>query len=199
MKNLRSITVQIPFSINGCLATAYNRAIESAPDEWVALMDHDVFPALLKTGWYELLCRGIDQHPDAGWITCYTNRITCPHQLVPATFCDPHPSKQPNGDCHDLTYWRQVANDVYRANADSVTNVTDGPRLCGPFILTSKTAWRRVGGFKPTNHGFLGVDNEYFSAIRDAGLLAWRLDGLLMYHEHDRGTGWEEKFNKAKP
>jgi GT2 family glycosyltransferase len=167
------VPVIIAYAPNQKLGFAYNREMEHV-DEWVIFIDYDVM--LLNPHWYDICLNAIQKvGHDAGWITCYTNRIGCKHQALGID----------NVESHDIRYHQQIAKKMYDTKRGKIRDLTDQPgQLSGMFILTNKKAWKATGGFK--TDGFYGVDNDYSRRIRLAGYRLYLMEDLYVYHSYFR-------------
>jgi glycosyltransferase involved in cell wall biosynthesis len=163
------IDVQIPYEPNKKLAYAYNRAMENTTAEWVLFLDHDLF--ICNPHWYQMCLTAIEvlKGKDVGWITARCNRIACPPQRV-----------KPPEDSDDIKYHIGIAKQLYQKFGNQLTK-TDA-LLSGFFILTSKAAWWRAGGFKDVGKGISQIDNDYSRRIMEAGFEQYVMDGLYFYH-----------------
>jgi len=169
------IDVRIAYEPGAKIGQDYNRIMRETVHEWVLLLDHDVL--LLHPSWYEVCQRAISEHPDGGLFTCFTNNIGCKHQKDLGA-----PRGQDIG-AHCARAKRLWEQNRYRCTLNS------RHLIGGFFMLTSKTAWRKAGGFP--EDGFFGVDNEYHRRIMKTGFKCYRMDGLYCYHIRDRkGGNW---------
>jgi GT2 family glycosyltransferase len=152
------------------LAKAYNRAMESTLAEWVLFIDHDVF---LSTNplWHQMSLNAIEHLKDkkVGWITAKTNRIGNKSQLYPV-----------QNDSDDLNQHIDIASKLYREKAGVILPAKGN--LSGFFILTNKTAWQSVGGFKDQGKGLSAIDNVYSKELRAKGFGLYVMEGLYLYH-----------------
>lgn len=167
------IDVRIPFDVDrGKLGDCYNKAMETVND-WALFLDHDTF--LINPHWYTLCLKAINALGDkAGWISCRTNAIACPHQLCPET----------QGFRHDLDKHLDYALIREKTYAGKYTDVTSTSKhLSGLFILTYKKAWKDAGGFMK---GFLGVDNQYHRSLAKAGYKVYVAEDIYCYHGYRR-------------
>ena len=163
------IDVKIPYEPGGKLAYAYNRAMESTSAEWVLFLDHDLF--ICNPHWYEMCLNAIEQTKDMnpGWITARCNRIAGIPQKYKVV-----------SDDNDIFHHIKIAKGLYKKYRDKVRQITDD--LSGFFILTNKTAWRAVGGFKDVGQGLFGIDNEYRRGLAEMNFGLFVIDGLYFYH-----------------
>jgi GT2 family glycosyltransferase len=167
------IPVIIAYAPQQKLGFAYNREMGHI-DEWVIFIDYDVM--LLNPHWYDICLNAIQKvGHDAGWITCYTNRIGCKNQALGID----------NIDSHDIKYHQLIAKKMYDTKRGKIIDLTPGPgQLSGMFILTNKKAWKAVGGFK--EDGFYGIDNDYSMKLKRAGFRLYLMQDLYVYHSYFR-------------
>jgi len=170
------IPTVIPYAPDKKIGYAYNEVMKSI-DDWVLFVDHDVWLATNPL-WHEISIGAIKLlGHEAGWITCYTNRIGCKFQRAP--------SVDTKND--DILYHRRYALNLYKTNRGKIKNLTKarGGRFSGMFILTHKQAWLDAGGFTE-NMGFFGVDCNYFTKIKRAGYGVYLMQDLYVYHGYFR-------------
>ena len=161
------IRVAVPYRLDGNLGAAYNSIVESATEEWVLLLDHDVM--MLSPNWYrqvQFAARAL--RASAGIITCWTNRISCPGQKHMAA---------PAGD--DIREHARFAEALWKQHRWSLSPLDGRTLASGMVMLVNRTVWKAVGPFAD---GFLGVDNEWDQRARKAGFRPYRSDGLYCYH-----------------
>lgn len=167
-----TIDVRIPFDSNrNKLGSAYNRAMETVKD-WALLLDHDIF--LVNHTWHATCLDAIKSLGHrAGWISCRTNAVACPHQVIKGHLKN-----------HDLNYHTEIAKKREIDYPGVYTDVTDAiVPLSGFFILTHRKAWEDAGGFP---EGFLGVDNQYHRRLAKAGYRVFVMEELYCYHRYKR-------------
>jgi len=165
------IDIRIPYEPDFKLGTAYNRIMRNVED-WVLILDTDVFVALIPD-WYDRCLKAIEKVGDtAGWITCLTNRIGCPHQKYPHEVSD------------DITDHMIVARDLALQNDGIIVDITaHKPHMSGFFILTRRRCWEAVGPFPEK---FLGLDNWYGDRLREKGFTLHVMQDLYVYHAYHR-------------
>lgn len=140
-----------------------NKIIEASPYEWIVIQDHDSM--MVNPNWANIIIEAIKKYPDAGLFSCITNRIGNPQQRAGI---DP--------DNHNIVFHRQKAREL-----EEKGEVIEASRpISGILMVTSKTAWKKAGGFK--ENGIIGIDNNYHGKIKKAGLKAYILNNLYMYH-----------------
>lgn len=163
------LEVRVPYLPDKQLGRSYNEAMETVRD-WVMFLDSDVF---LRTQpkWYDICVHAIQHTPNAGFITCVTNRIGCPQQR-----CVDAPKSDDIAD--HIEFGRQRY-----AKFGFTVNELVRPRPSGMLFLTSKRVWEMSGRFRD---GFLGVDNAYAQSVRKAGFGVYLMEGLYVYHSYKR-------------
>lgn len=166
------IRVNIPYLPNKNLGEAYNKFMETLPqDDWALFIDDDVF---LRTQphWYLICEQAINQvGKEAGLITATTNRIGCSVQRY---------SDAPKSD--DISDHITYAARRFQEHGARLVDCNHA-KLSGFFMLTHKEAWEAAGKFR---NGFLGVDNNYCGKVKDAGYKTFVLPGLYVYHAYKR-------------
>jgi GT2 family glycosyltransferase len=121
--------------------------------------------------WYQQICDVIEDRPDAGIITCVTNRIGNNEQLYD------------NGDIiddeseHNITFHRAIGERL--AKASIIRDLTYKNPISGMLMCISKKVWKEMGGFRD---GFLGVDNKAHTDVRVIGYKIYCIDSLYVYH-----------------
>ena len=158
----------VPYSQEGNLADAYNEAIEAVDSavEWILITDADVM--FLTPRYGHLIATVIAEHPEAGLITCVTNRIGAPCQLAPEV----------PKETADLLALRSAALARVAQYGTAVTQVA--PPCSGFFMLFRRAVWKQVGRFK--GRGIFDVDWRFSKEVARAGLPILRMDGLLAVH-----------------
>jgi glycosyltransferase involved in cell wall biosynthesis len=167
------VPVVIAYAPQQKIGYAYNREMAYI-DDWVVFIDYDVM--LLNPHWYDICLNAIQKvGHDAGWITCYTNRIGNQNQALSID----------NINSHDIKYHQLIAKKMYDTKRGKILDLTSKPgELSGMFILTNKKAWKVVGGFK--EEGFYGIDNDYSRKLKAAGFHLYLMQDLYVYHSYFR-------------
>lgn len=165
---MASLLMTVPYDLGGDVGKEYNNIMRNTVHDWVGFADHDIFFA--NSDWYKMFSHAIGNLPEAGFISCYTNRIGCPLQRVEA---------EKGND--DIKYHRKRAKELQDKYWNDFEDIT-GSRFCPSALvfITSRTAWETVGGFK--EDGLLGVDTNYVSKLKRAGFKIMLLKGLYVYH-----------------
>jgi len=141
MKELVKIDVRVPFEPGGMLGWDYNRVMRQSKNDWVLLLDHDVFLAC-NPHWYMICQKVINEcEKDVGAFGCYASNIGNLEQRWEGC-----PSREAGIPEHI-----EFAKKVFAEHGYSTTQID---RVTGMFMLIRKEAWRKVGGFsRLTIHG----------------------------------------------
>lgn len=162
---LAVIHVVMPFAPDLNLGGAYNRWMESLPDDaWACFLDHDMM--WTTPHWYAQLVEAIAFRPAAGAFTACTNRIASPWQKAEEV-----------ADCDDIAYHRKIG-EARRARR-TLLDITCTKGFGGVVTLLSKAAWREAGGYAD---GMYCVDHSLFFRLVARGRRVFMLDGLYVYH-----------------
>jgi len=168
----------IPYSPGNHLGFAYNEAMAAYVKDWVLFIDHDLL--LVNPHWFDICRNAINSlGHEAGWITCYTNRINCKYQIAPDI-----DKKNDN-----IRYHREYAKNLYIKNKGSLKDVTDAKncRFSGFFMLTHKKAWEAAGKFNE-RCGLFSVDVQYSTALKSRGYRLYVMQDLYVYHAYFRDS-----------
>ena len=169
------IYVNVPY-YKGDLSKGYNNFMSKLDSgDWACFIDEDVL-LCTSPNWYPTMEKIIYENPDGGLFTCVTNRIGNPEQLIPSH----------NVNNHDITFHKKVGKELSDLHGTSVKRARGWTSLL--LALTSFDVWKKCGGFVKTEHGMLGVDNEYDKSVRNAGYVTYIMQGVYLYHWY-RGDG----------
>lgn len=169
MKDLIRLA-RIPYRIDKNLGKAYNEEFERAKDEdWVMLCDHDT--CLLTPDTIANINHYAHILPDAGLLTCFTNRI---HPLATDQLIDGSPSEN-----FDMKYWIGRA----RNQRSKLFEYTEIKREVSGFVMViSKRTWMKHKFIEQPSP--LGVDNYFCWKILADGLKIYRMDGIIVWHTY---------------
>lgn len=168
-----------PYDLEKNLGAAYNRSMALLPEgAWGIFIDADA--AWTTPVWYRQIAEAIIAQPEAGLFTAVASRI------------GPRWQRAGDRESHDMN--AHVRCGVDRLRIRTLLDVTDTKGLGGVVIVTSKEAWRSVGGFVD---GFRCVDHVYHFAQRAAGRRVFVIEGLFVYHR--RGTSGDPKLASTTP
>lgn len=172
------IDVRIAFEPKAQLGREYNRIMAGTSLSWVLFIDQDVL--LINPHWYLICQEAIRKHPEAGIFTCFTNSCGCKFSRAP----DPPPMDVP------ISLHRKYAKELWNRNkfSCSLLDVVKIPdRINGFFMMTSKAAWQKVGGFRGTE--MFAEDTAYHRKMIAHNIPCYRIDGIYVYHRHERIDG----------
>lgn len=162
-----------PWDCDKNIGAAYNRSLSSIREgEWVCFLDGDAIHTTNFFGRY--IAQAVRANPWADMLTCWTNRVACPWQILPGV----------DQMSDDVRRHRRIGQAQWDIEGPRCTDVTDNSPLSGVLMVVSRESWLRFGGFLD---GMLGVDNEYHQRIRDAGGRVARMDGIYVYHWYRGG------------
>jgi GT2 family glycosyltransferase len=159
-----------PYRHDKNLGKAYNEEMATLDDDdWNCLCDLDTCFLTPDAG--TILEEYARQNPDAGILTCFTNRISTLSKM-----------QLLNGrvdENSDMKHHVRLAEDQRRF----LYNTTEIDRdISGMVMLISKRTWSQ---YKFTeNIKCLGVDTEFNRRIRSAGKRILRMDGLYIWHTY---------------
>lgn len=135
-------------------------------DDWGAYLTYDQM--FLTPHWLQQLYTAIENNPEVGMFTCYTNRIGSAFQKIGA-----------DENNHSVRYHREFAEKIRKDKGDAVKILPPEPPISGHFVLLKKSIWQEVGGF---SNGFLSVDNDMHRKVVRKGYKVGLIEGLYVYH-----------------
>lgn len=166
------IHTRIPFEIDKNLGRGYNDAMALVGnDDWVCFRDYDTLP--LTHDFTNLLYEYVDRNPDAGILTCYTNRI---HRLASAQLYGATVDENLN-----FKYHHEIALHLKTLNAYTVTDITTKP-FSGFLMLISRRSWEKTR-FNQDGK-CLGVDTDYRLRVIDDGKKILRMNAIYIWHTY---------------
>jgi GT2 family glycosyltransferase len=164
-----------PYDNEKNLGRAYNEAMKYYnADDWVCLKDHDTLFLLPDT--IRHISRYTELFPNAGILTCYTNRLANGEQLASGR-CDEDDSIR-----NHIWVAGRWERDLYK------TTILKKP-ISGFLMVIRKSTWDRV----KFDDGCLGVDNKYHLKIVAAGMDVLRMNGIYVWHTYRLLNGVKNK------
>lgn len=144
-----------PFIKNN-LGQAYNHYCNLVPndDDWITMMDGDIMQ--LHMDWGDKWSAILENNPDAGIISCMTNRIGCPLQRVDHTFNETNIILHRNFAKELFEKYRYDLKPIVKSNVYSVSCMS------GFFFSFKKSTWKSINGF---TNGNLHVDTNFFKKV----------------------------------
>lgn len=182
------INVYIPYEPEKRLGRAYNRIMRESDHEWNLLLDWDTL--ILNPNWYDICQAAIlyfeKSAKRVGAIGAVTNAMPC-------CISEDHFGESPQV-CHDcpktdsIGHHIKYAHYLHEKHRGTVQEVLWPLPLGGFFMLTNKTTWAAVGGFRDEYE----CDIEYCWRLHENGFKQYIIPGLYVYHATgaDRLHGW---------
>lgn len=168
----------IPYDPEKNLGSSYNRCMDMLPndDDWAVFIDHD---AMFTTNfWYHQISEVVKSHPNAGLITCVTNRIYNPKQIIFNRYELKGESATDLLNNHDIEFHRQLGHSLYELNGSSVEALNSDLLISGVVMVVKKKTWNSI----KFCDGFLRVDNNFHQECSNRNLEVLLMTGLYVYH-----------------
>ena len=173
------IHVCTPFSLEKNLGKAYNEQMSLVGEnDWCCFHDYDI--TFLLPDSIPIMYEYVKRNPDAGILTCYTNRIS---KLSVPQLLGGKISSDTNIENHIKFAERQ------KAQLYSVTPITRD--ISGFLMLISKKTWEDLKFTEDTL--CLRVDTIYNRRLREKGKSILRMNGLYVFHIYRMLTGIKNK------
>lgn len=172
-----------PYSLNKNLGSAYNESMSLIPeDDWVCFKDIDAM--FLHPSQPKRIYDYIAAYPDAGILTCYTNRIsTLSPQLLNGRM----------SSITDMNHWVKEAGWIIDKPI-KVKAVADAQDISGFCMVISKKTWNTVKFPEYMDRGgCIGVDTMYRRGILAAGLKVLIMETIIMFHLYRLGKAITDK------
>lgn len=173
------VKIITPYSVEKNLGKAYNEEISRLKEnEWACLCDIDICFLTPDAG--VILEQYAMRFPDAGILTCYTNRVSpLSHmQLLSGTV----------DNSSDIKGHMILAEKQKRFLYQATEIKRD---ISGMLMMISRRFWEQFKFREDLK--CLGVDTEYNRQIRMAGKTIYRMDGLYVFHIYRLATGIHNK------
>jgi len=162
-----------PYATDKNLGAAYNRYMELLPndDDWACFTDGDTM--FLTTDWGHTIQNAIENNPNAGMFTCYTNRVNNKEQLYRGNF-------NPN---RDIIAHRNIAKVCHEIGKNRVKKLER--MISGVMMIIQKKTWKefRFGD------GLLGVDNDISKRMLKAGKQILLIESIYLMHYYRLAEG----------
>jgi GT2 family glycosyltransferase len=179
IQGIMQVHILKPYDQQKNLGKAYNTAMAMLPEDSAACLC-DIDTCFLTPDAGSILQEYVYRNPDAGILTCLTNRVSplSKPQLLGRTISD-------NSDMRThLKYAAEVKNQLF--------NTTEIDRdISGFLMVVSKKVWLQHPF--PELGKAIGVDTQYGRTIRAAGLKILRMDGLYIWHTYRLLNGIADK------
>lgn len=175
-----------PYSFEYNLGKAYNDYCKLIPndDDWIVVKDGDIM--FLGNEWGKQFQVLADKYPNAGIITCITNRTSNPQQMY----------KDEISENADIRYHRQIALHLQNTNYDIVTEAK--LVISGHVMMFKKSTWREAKffpeflsekGVLKYNKNIATVDNRFSSRVMKTGKKILVSQGIYALHYYRLNEG----------
>jgi len=167
-----------PFATDKNLGGAYNRYMELLPndDDWACFTDGDTM--FLCADYGQQILNVIKKYPDAGMLTCYTNRVGNIAQLYQGVM----------GQIADIRYHKRLAQQIWNKNKTNVIRLSKP--ISGHMMIIKKKTWLN----NKFVNGLLGVDNKISEDLIKKKLPIYLMKGVYILHYYRMVEG--EKYKK---
>jgi GT2 family glycosyltransferase len=175
------IYYSIPWSNEKSIGKYYNDFMNILPEEtdFACFVDGDT---IFTTPNYGLIIeKVVNENPEIGCFTCYTNRIGCRWQIAPGV----------DSDSNDMEYHRDFGKNLQIIFSTDCVDVTNEELMSGVMILIKKSLWRKIGKFKEDK--MLGIDNDLHIKIKNINEKIFLMKGMYLYHWYR----WPNPKNKS--
>jgi len=169
-----SIFYFVPYSLEKNIGKAYNQYMSLLPNDndWGVLMDGDTM--FLTFDWGHAIAEVINKLPDAGIITCQTNRIRQKKQL--------YDESSPDILVHRLI--AKTLDEKYRGQTRKINT-----HISGFFMAIKKKTWKDVGKFPEADGKLLTVDNAFSNKIIRSNKNIYLMRGMYVFHYYRFAEG----------
>jgi len=162
----------------------YNMSLLKNDDDWGVLMDGDT--AFITFDWGHHIAEVIKKIPDAGIITCYTNRLAKNKIQLYGT------------DSTDIIVHRAIAKKLDIEFRGSYRKINQ--RISGFFMAIQKKTWKEVGKFPEIPNKILDVDGLFSNKILRNGKSIYLMRGMykLHYYRMAEGVKYKDHLRNAE-
>lgn len=164
-----------PYSTERNLGKAYNQHMALLPkdDDWGVLMDGDIM--FMTFDWGHQIKKAIEDNPDAGIISCYTNRISKRKIQLDEI------------DSSDIL--------VHRIHAKLLDNKFKGTyrkisgMISGFLMIIKKKTWKDAGKFPEWENHILDLDGAISNRVRKLKKSIILMRGMYVFHYYRMAEG----------
>ena len=168
-----------PYSLEKNIGKAYNQYMSLLPndEDYGVLMDGDIM--FLTFDWGHQIAEVIKKHPDAGIITCQTNRIAKNKvQLY-------------SEDSPDVLVHRLIAKDLDNKFRGQTRQIRQS--ISGFLMIIQKKTWEEVGKFPEIPNKILDIDTRFSRMILNAKKTIYLMRGMYVFHYYRLAEGRKYK------
>jgi len=169
-----------PYALDGDLGKAYNRYMNLLPsdDDWMVFTDGDTMWLMPDYG--HQINDVIKRTPQAGLITCLTNRIGNTLQLHAGRISE---------DSNILNH-KKIAKSLYKNGRTTTRQLKSN--ISGHCMIIKKSTWKELGGF-PEGIGILDVDTIFTQELLKRKKTIYCMQGVYIFHYYRMETGIHNK------
>jgi len=165
---MANIYYSTPYSLEKNLGRAYNEEMARLPkdSDWMCFVDSDT--CFLMPDYGHQIHNIVERHPEAGMLTCLTNRVGCIAQL--------HEGKM--SEISDIKYHKRIAAAVQKKYWCKVKKINIP--ISGVMMIMQKKLWKKIPFSEKL--GILGVDNLISKKILAKGYPIYLMRGVYIFH-----------------
>lgn len=169
-----TIHFHVAYAFDKQLANHYNSLFEmyDNDEDYLCIVDGDTMFTANDFG--HKLKAIVEANPDYGLLTCVTNRVGCPYQLVQNMWWDERINE----------HWR-VGEFLWQEYGTDVYDITALQPLSGVLMLINVGQFKQTGGF--SGKGMLGVDNSIHRTFAAHGKKVGLMRGIYLIHYYRNG------------
>lgn len=169
----------VPYSLTKNIGEAYNQYMKLLPhdSDWLCIMDGDIM--FLNFDWGHIIQEAVDKKPDAGLITCYTNRISKTKMQLYGE------------ESSDILVHRLIAKQLDAEHRGEMRKIDR--RISGFLMVIQKKTWREMGGFPAIPGQILDIDGLISRKILSLGKHIYLMEGLYVLHYYRMAEGRKYK------
>lgn len=162
-----------PYSFNKKLAEAYDKyaSLIDDPEDWICFMDGDML--FFQSEFGNMVQNAIEQQPNAGMFTCYTNRISTQDQLY----------SDKNFRIDSISFHYELSKQIQLSNCNKLEKI--GNKVAGFFFVIKKDTWNKVRDAVLSvnkSNKLLGVDYTISEAVAKLSMPIYRINELYVLH-----------------
>jgi len=175
----------IPYALDKNLGAEYNRYMNLLPngDDWMVITDGDI---MLFDDFGHQIAEVIKKIPDAGLITCYTNRVA------------KNKAQLYEVDSTDILVHRVIAKKVNKESRGQYRKINQ--RVSGFLMAIQKKTWKEVGKFPEIPNKILDIDGLFSNKILrfNKGIYIMRGVYVLHYYRFLEGAKYKDHLRNAE-
>lgn len=164
-----------PYSLTKNIGEAYNQYMRILPKDrdWLCIMDGDI--CFLNFDWGHIIQEVVDKLPNAGLISCYTNRISKNKMQLYGE------------DSADILVHRLIAKKLDAESRGRVLKINK--KVSGFLMIIQKRTWKEMGGFPAIPGKILDIDGLISRRILGMGKSIYLMEGLYVFHYYRMAEG----------